>query len=276
MKRSLGILVAVFLSLLCLSWTLRPGVGDRSEVPAATRNSTSAGAPVIVELFTSEGCSSCPPADALLARLEAQQPVANAQIIALEEHVDYWNDLGWVDPFSGAEWTERQQDYAISLGNRNPYTPQLVINGHTEFAGGRDQQALQVIAHAAKETKTDVSVTPGPPDRHSEHLDVAIGKLGQNAASGDSPEVWLAITEAGLHSAVARGENAGRELNHASVVRVLRKIGTADQNKDVSFSRDVTVALDSGWKRENLRAVVFVQEKKNRRILGAAAARFEQ
>src|SRR5262249_52322390 len=115
--------------------------------------------PVIVELFTSEGCSSCPPADALLARYESQQPVANAQIIALEEHVDYWNELGWVDPFSGKQWTNRQVEYAASLGNGNPYTPQMVVDGRTEFVGSRESQAHQVISRAASQPKTQVSVT---------------------------------------------------------------------------------------------------------------------
>jgi hypothetical protein len=251
------------------------GSGAASSQPQAAGASGAPGVPVIVELFTSEGCSSCPPAEALLATLEAQQPISHAQVIALEEHVDYWNNAGWVDPFSSSEWTERQQDYAASLGNKNPYTPQIVVNGHTELVGSREQQARQVIEQAAAAPKTDVSVTPAQSDKHNAaRFDVSVGKIVRGAA-GDAPEVWLAITEAGLHSAVTRGENSGKELKHASVVRVLRKIGTADQNKDSSFSRNVSVGLGSGWNRQNLRAVVFVQERKNRQILGAAVARIE-
>jgi hypothetical protein len=276
MKHSFAALATLSFCVLALGFALGPGAAPSQPQVSGARSA--AGVPVIVELFTSEGCSSCPPAEALLAKLETQQPVARAQVIALEEHVDYWNDLGWVDPFSGKEWTERQQDYAASLGNRNPYTPQIVVNGHTEFAGGRGHQALQVIEQAAAEPKTDVWVTPAPSNKHGGgSFDVSVGKLiSTKSAAGDAPEVWLAITEAGLHSGVTRGENAGKELNHASVVRVLRKIGTADQKKDMSFSRNVTVGLDSSWNRQNLRAVVFVQEKKSRQILGAAAARIEQ
>ncbi len=273
MNRSLVASFLISLSVLALGF----GLASRSSSsqPQVSGAHSTAGVPVIVELFTSEGCSSCPPADALLAKLEAQQPVSHAQVIALEEHVDYWDDLGWVDPFSGKEWTERQQDYAISLGNQNPYTPQIVVNGHTELVGSREQQARHAIEEAAAVTTTNVSVTPAQSDkRDAARLDVSVGKV-LHATAGDAPEVWLAITEAGLHSAVTRGENSGSELRHASVVRALRKIGTADQDKDASFSRNVTVALDSGWNRQNLHAVVFVQERKSRQILGAAVARIE-
>jgi hypothetical protein len=114
--------------------------------------------PVVVELFTSEGCSSCPPADALLARLESQQPIPHTQVIALEEHVDYWNGDGWTDPFSGREWTARQEEYAYTLKNRNPYTPQMVIDGHTELVGNREGAARQAIAVAGTQAKAHVSI----------------------------------------------------------------------------------------------------------------------
>jgi len=273
MKLSFAISTVFSFSVLALGMALGPST--TSSQPQVSGASSPAGVPVIVELFTSEGCSTCPPAEALLATFEAQQPISHAQVIALEEHVDYWNSSGWVDPFSSKEWTDRQQDYAASLGNKNPYTPQLVVNGHTELVGSREGQARQVIEAAAAVAKTDISVTPAQSDKHNAaRFDVSVGKIVSGAA-GDAPEVWLAITEAGLHSAVTRGENSGKELNHASVVRVLRKIGTADQKKDSSFSKNVAVGLDSGWKRQNLRAVVFVQERKSRQILGAAVARIE-
>jgi len=228
--------------------------------------------PVIVELFTSEGCSSCPPADALLTRYESQQPVGNAQIIALEEHVDYWNELGWVDPFSGKQWTNRQVEYAAALGNGNPYTPQIVVDGRTEFVGSRESQARQVISRAASQPKTQVSVTVQP----SEECDAIIVQIEvpklTSASAADEPEVWLAITEADLHSDVSRGENAGRALGHASIVRVLRKVGLARNDSELAFSQSTPVKLDSRWKVAHLHAVAFVQERKSRRILGASIA----
>jgi hypothetical protein len=271
MKYLLGVLALLSFSLLAL--------GSRSHRPTepASHNRaeirSNANAPVIVELFTSEGCSSCPPADALLAKLEEQQPVANAEILGVEEHVDYWNNLGWTDPFSANQWTARQQDYAASLGSQNVYTPQMVIDGRAEFVGSREHQALQAIEEAAARTKTHVSVTPQRAENEGrQQFAVSVARLTGNTV-GDTPEVWLAITEAGLHSAVTRGENAGEDLHHASVVHVMRKMGVADQNKESSFSGDLSVTFERTWKRQNLHAVVFVQEKKSRQILGAAATR---
>jgi len=229
-------------------------------------------APVIVELFTSEGCSSCPPADALLARYESQQPVANAQIIALEEHVDYWNELGWVDPFSGKQWTDRQVEYAASLGNGNPYTPQIVVDGRTEFVGSRESQAHQVISRAASQPKTQVSVTVQPSEESDAIIvEIAVPKL-TSASAVDPPEVWLAITEADLHSDVNRGENAGRALGHASIVRVLRKVGMAQNNSELAFSQSTPIKFDPHWKVAHLHVVAFVQEQQSRHILGASIA----
>src|SRR6266404_1118664 len=227
--------------------------------------------PVIVELFTSEGCSSCPPADLLLARLERSQPVSGARVIALEEHVDYWNQLGWVDPFSSGEWTARQQVYAGVLGNGNSYTPQMVVDGKTEFVGSQSRKALQAVQQAAAEQRARVTLRPGKsPDSGTESLSVSITRLPETAGR-DTAEVWLAITETGLHSAVKRGENAGEDLHHAAVVRSIRKIGEAKAGDETSFSGDTTVPLRAEWKRENLHSVVFVQARKGRRILGAAA-----
>jgi hypothetical protein len=224
----------------------------------------------VIELFTSEGCSSCPPADALLAKLAEHPAAEHVQVIALEEHVDYWNDLGWFDPFSSHQWTARQYAYAGRLGNGNPYTPQMVVDGSAEFVGSHAQKALNSIAEAARRTKTVVSLSLGGIDtRNREHVVVTVGKLPDVVKSGTAA-VWLSITESGLHSAVTRGENAGHDLRHASIVRSMRKIGDAKGSSDTSFSGDADISLRPEWKRENLRAVVFVQEKESLRILGAA------
>lgn len=225
-------------------------------------------AAVVVELFTSEGCSSCPPADALLAKLAERNP--GAHVVALEEHVDYWDDQGWKDPFSSHDWTERQYIYAGVLKNGNPYTPQMVVDGSAEFSGGRPQLALESIAKAAAQTKAAVTVSEDAATKPGiESFAVQVGKLSPSARGGVA-EVYLAITETGLHSDVKRGENAGHELQHAAVVRSMRKIGEAKPDRDVSFSAEANIPVRPEWKRENLKAVVFVQEKKSLRILGAA------
>ena len=245
--------------------------------PAALQ-STQAGmrAPVVVELFTSEGCSSCPPADALLAKLSEQQPVANAEVIALEEHVDYWNDLGWMDPFSSREWTTRQSIYAGPLGNGNPYTPQMVIDGKAELVGSNAGKARQLIQQSAGEEKAQVSLTQSSSAKSgSADFTVKVGQLPRSA-KGDTAEVWLAVTETSLHSAVSRGENAGEDLHHAAVVRTMQRIGEAKNAGEFTYAGDVSVQLKPEWKRENLKAVVLVQEKKSRRILGAAEIRVTQ
>lgn len=224
---------------------------------------------VVVELFTSEGCSSCPPADALLAKL-AEQGLGSTRVAALEEHVDYWDDQGWKDPFSSHDWTERQYAYAAVLGNGNPYTPQMVVDGSVQFSGGRAQLAVASIAKAGEQTKTVLNLSEGTASKPgTESFSVQVSKLSPSPKGGPA-EVWLAITEKGLQSDVKRGENAGQELRHAAVVRSLRKIGEAKPDRDVAFSGDTSISLKKEWKPENLQAVAFVQEKKSLRILGAA------
>jgi hypothetical protein len=263
----------VLLGLVLVAWIvlfLRPGGQVFGSTPSLARS------PVVVELFTSEGCSSCPPADALLAKLAEQPPAENVQVIALEEHVDYWDELGWVDPFSSHEWTARQYAYAGTLGNRNPYTPQMVVQGQAEFVGNHAPQARQKILEAAGNATAPVTLEQVKPDgKTALNLAVTVGKFA-GTAKGGAVEVWLAITETGLHSSVTGGENVGHELRHAAVVRTMRKIGEAKAEGDPAFSASATAPLRAEWKRQNLRAVVFVQEKKSRRILGAAEIRIAQ
>jgi len=234
--------------------------------PGLTRTS------VLVELFTSEGCSSCPPADALLTRLYKDQPVDGAEVIALEEHVDYWDGLGWEDPFSSPEWTRRQREYAAAFRNGSVYTPQMVVDGQAEFVGSRQRQSEREVSDGARRAKTEVVVTAsGSRTDGAPQFSVHVGKL-TGGTGGDLAEIWLAVAENNLQSAVTRGENAGEHLRHSSVLRTLRKIGVAESHKDEPFSGNALVRLDPAWKRENTRVIVFVQERKSRKILGAAEA----
>ncbi len=228
--------------------------------------------PVLVELFTAEGCSTCPPAEAMAQKME-QQVLPGADVIVLEEHVDYWNQYGWIDPFSSGEWTERQRDYVSKLADKSPYTPEMVVDGQTQFVGNNGRDAQAAIEKAVHEPETNITVEGKQDPKDSGDFDVSVGEL-QGNTPGDTAEVWLAVTEDGLHSSVTRGENAGHVLNHAAVLRSLHKIGVAQAKGDkMSFAGDARVKLKSDWKRENLRVVVFVQEKKSRKILGAASTK---
>ena len=240
------------------------GVTDDESQPAALGTA----APVLVELFTSEGCSSCPPADELLARLEQTQPVAGAEIIALSEHVDYWNRLGWADPYSSAEFSERQNSYARAFDTDDIYTPQMIVDGRVQFVGSNRDRARQAITDASRAAKARVEISLRGATVDSANLAISISDL-QSAWTGDSAEVLLAITESGLRSSVSRGENAGRSLHHTAVVRTLSSLGNID-SQSKSFSAEPVVRIEKKWKRENLKAVVFVQERASRRVLGAA------
>ena len=231
--------------------------------------------PVLLELFTSEGCSSCPPADSLMAQIVAQQPIAEAEVIALEEHVDYWNHLGWTDPFSSPQFTERQKSYAWVFQTGSVYTPQMVVDGSRELVGSQERLLRQAIAQAAATRKTPVLLQQVAPVRPGElSLEVSIPGLG-NAGQRNAGEVYLAVTEDGLESAVRDGENAGRHLSHAAVVRLLLPLGKVSASAPTPFAAAPRVKLAPGWKHPRLRAVVFVQERKSRRILGVASIPME-
>jgi hypothetical protein len=228
--------------------------------------------PVIVELFTSEGCSSCPPADLLLARLERSQPVAGARVIALEEHVDYWNQLGWVDPFSAPHYRGRQNDYALAFHTENIYTPQMVVNGQTEFVGDDGNRAYQVIGAAKQMQTTSVDLRNATSAKDPDLVDLSVQVTSPKNPKPRAADVYLAVTESDLESQVLRGENAGRRLRHAPVVRSFGIIGRIDPRGSNVGQITNTLRLPREWKRENLRAVVFVQEHDTLRITGAAVA----
>ena len=216
--------------------------------------------PVVVELFTSEGCSSCPAADAALRELAATQAVPGVEVIALGEHVDYWNRLGWKDSFSAPTYTERQRQYAVGFGTGS-YTPQAVVSGRYELVGSRTGELAAAVAKAAQQPQAAVSVTTSG---GTAQVRVASVPPGTPAA-----EVLLIITESSLVSPIGRGENAGLRLHHAPVVRQLVSLGRV--GADGTFSASPVLKLSVDWKRPNLRAVALVQETASRRIVGVAA-----
>lgn len=247
----LKLFLAVLLVLLSAAFLLRP----------STPASGAASRTVVVELFTSEGCSSCPPADELLTHLRQDLAARNIQVVPLGFHVDYWNSLGWKDRFSSADYSHRQEQYARSLKVDGPYTPQMVVDGAEEFVGSSARQADRAIRNAASQPEIAVvKLSPAGTDQLS--IDVKAP-----ATAGDAG-VLLAITEDNLSTNIGSGENHGRTLHHAAVVRELRSVGRLH---DGSFQASVPIKLEKDWKREDLRAVVFVQKNDAGKIQGAAS-----
>jgi hypothetical protein len=233
--------------------------------PAADRP-----APVIVELFTSEGCSSCPAADRLLSRLEQTQPVPGAQVIAIEEHVDYWNQLGWTDPFSSPQYRARQNDYAVAFHASNIYTPQMVVNGVVQFVGSDMNRAYHEIGAAAQGESTQIELGTTPNSKDPELLDLSLRLTNPKTATLHDSNVYLAITESNLATFVQHGENAGHTVRHSALVRSFGVIGKVDPKGAAGGQLVSTLRLPREWRRENLRAVVFVQERESYRITGAS------
>jgi hypothetical protein len=243
-----------------------------SPVKVARSPRTGQERPVLVELFTSEGCSSCPPADQLLMELDQAHWLANAEVIVLSEHVDYWNRLGWVDPFSSSQFSDRQKGYAARFAQAGIYTPQMVVDGREELVGSDRAHALRAISGAARQPKAGVVLAIAPRTQAA-----SVGQIGLTVRveglpglpPHDSSDVFLAVTESRLHSQILRGENSGRGLDHTAVVRSLTVLGRSEGNQ--AFSATPVVSIEPAWKRANLRAVVFVQEPRSGRVLGVAA-----
>jgi hypothetical protein len=201
--------------------------------------------------------------------LDQTQPVSAAELIVLSEHVDYWNGIGWRDPYSSHEYSERQRAYAAQFGNASVYTPQMVVDGRFEFVGSDERWASQAIKEAAKAPKAPVRIALGSRDAKATIVHVEAGPL-PSATSRQSAGVFLALADNSDESQVSRGENAGRRLQHVAVVRNLTRIGTVDASRE--FSLDINLDLKSR-NHANLRLVVIVQEPDTGRVLGAGLTR---
>ena len=214
----------------------------------AQRPSTPEG-PLVIELFTSQGCSSCPPADALLARLATAGNVAGRAVAPLSFHVDYWNDLGWADPFSLPAWTERQHAYAAALGDDRVYTPELVVAGGAAMVGSQQSAVAIAIGKAPHQ-----DVLPATAKWDATHVAVT-------ATAPVNADVFVAIYESSTTTSVTRGENAGETLGSERVVRRLERVARAGQQATL------TVAIDPAW--HAVGAIAFAQ-RSDRRIVAAA------
>jgi hypothetical protein len=218
--------------------------------------------PVLVELFTSEGCSSCPPADALLERLDSEQPIAGAQIIVLSEHVDYWNHLGWTDPFSSAAFSARQEVYAHRFVLDGPYTPEMVVNGSAEFTGNDSQKAESAIRHAIQDPKVGIRIHAAA----SGEAAVAIEVDPLPEGTAHKANVYVAYAADRGTSDVLRGENRGRTLRYVSIVRNIQQVGSVAGHAMFKTKLPIRAAIAPPGSR----LIAFVQEEGNGRVWGAA------
>lgn len=214
-------------------------------------------APILVELFTSEGCSDCPPADLFLGILDSKQPVPGAQLIVLEEHVDYWDDQGWRDPFSTHALTLRQDNYVYRMRLASPYTPEMVVDGAYQFVGSDRGSAAKALESARSSPKIEVRITSLKRENNQSVLHVDTDVLPVKA------DVLVAVAADHAESQVLRGENGGRHLEHVAIVKSIDKVGKAEKGQ--AFSKDVSV---KGLTQIS-RVIVFLQEPNQGKILGA-------
>ncbi|MBV9612522.1 MAG: DUF1223 domain-containing protein [Acidobacteriaceae bacterium] len=217
--------------------------------------------PVLLELFTSLGCSSCPPADKLLAEIDRQQPIAGARLIVLSEHVDYWNTPQWSDPFASATYTERQQAYDSRLGVE-AYTPQLVIDGSSALVGGNWAKTADAIQHMLHGARIAVHVTATRQERKAQ-IDIAAGP----SVMANKARVFLALAHNQVESHVGGGENAGRDLSEVAVAYSIKQLGKMDGG--ANFSKSVSIDLPAKSEAGDLRVIAFVRRSDTLQVIGA-------
>ena len=219
--------------------------------------------PVLAELFTSEGCSSCPPADRILELLAHEPPVDGIDVIIMSEHVTYWDHQGWRDPFGSSQFTSRQQAYGQWFKLESVFTPQLVIDGATQIVGTDIAALKAALVKSAAKPKPRLTVEL----RENGPQGLAATVSGPGAAAADAELVW-AVTEDNLEVEVKRGENARRTLHHSGVVRWF----SAKKITGGATPAPIDIPLRAEWKRDRLRVVAFVQSARTREVLSVGAA----
>ncbi len=254
----LGTVLGAASVVVVVGWSAHDGV-------AATDAQSGAQRPVLVELFTSEGCSSCPPADVLLARLDSMQPVPGAQVIVLSEHVTYWDHEGWRDPYSLDSVTDRQKWYGFEFGLSDVYTPQAVVDGAVEVLGSDARKLVDAITAAATKPKDEMTIA----DATWTGDEIKFIVRRPDAPPAKSKKVLVVVlAEDVTETPVKGGENAGKTLRNVAVVRVLREFtpeAGGDQELTLKLPRDENLDAHGA-----MRLVVFLADKHSGHIEGAA------
>jgi hypothetical protein len=255
--------LTVSVSLTCMllssgeATALGAGTGKGNSVPV-----------VIVELFTSEGCSSCPPADKLLSETIRRYPHA---VAALSEHVDYWDYLGWRDPNSSALFTQRQQAYCRRLSTNSVYTPQLVVGGVMQGVGSDAGVVDRFLDQALKDPPKPIQLM-ATDDKATQKLNVTVGF---DQSFTEESELNVAVTEDGVFSKVARGENSGRRLSHDAVTRLLWR-EKVSKLKFKDGQAKLQLNISPAWNLENLNVIAFVQQPGPGRITFSGKTRINE
>jgi hypothetical protein len=216
----------------------------------------------LVELFTSEGCSSCPPADRLLTSLHKTQPFSGVTIVSLAFHVEYWDNLGWKDPFGDKRNSLRQRAYAGLLKEKGVYTPQMVVNGVRGFVGSDRRRAQAALQESATRPAGRLTIKVDPKASGATRAIVVNGPI----ESGEGHVLWVAIAEDGLSSKVTRGENQGKMLSHQAVVRAFTRYDiSSTEGSSEAYSAELP--WSDKWNQKHCRVVAAVQSEKTGAIL---------
>jgi len=245
---------------MTMTMTLAWPALSTSQAPAPNSGSAP-DKPVLVELFTSEGCSDCPPADDLLSRLDREQPIPGVRVVVLSEHVTYWNHAGWRDPFSLDQMDQRQNDYVARFHIESSYTPQAVVDGAEQLVGNSPRKVVDAIVHQASQPAKPLEITMAVLEKGSTRFSV-------QAPDSQGEHLYAALAQDVTRSEVTRGENAGRTLHHVAVVRTLKQF-----KSNFADGRELGLPagnLDTSSGAGALRLVVFLEDPHSGRIVSAA------
>ena len=254
-------------ALLCIAFTCF------SVVPAVTAQEPASAEPavVLVELFTSEGCSSCPPADELLEQINGKRTADGQLIVGISEHVTYWNRLGWTDPFSAEAYTQRQNAYGARFNLDSVYTPQVVIDGREQIVGSSSRElgiALQREAQHPSSLKLKITST-----RRS-GSELAVSFSVERFPSEQAPiDILAVIVDDTDRSHVSSGENADRTLNHVAVARSLARVATVKSSTQQTIEIDLPSSVTAN-SEINHHVVLFAQSAKYGSVLGVDTTAF--
>jgi hypothetical protein len=251
--------------LFLLSCARAAGSSERKNATARSRT-------VVLELFTSQGCSSCPPADVLLSRLGRED--FDATIIPLAYHVDYWNHLGWSDPFSSPQWSQRQNLYARALKSDQVYTPQIVINGTAGLVGSAEN-AIRAEIKRQLRTSDPGEVTIDRVALVGTQLEVDLHARLDAGASRTKSKLFVAVFENGVTTSVRSGENARRTLTNDAIVRWQEAVLDLSAN-GVEGKRSVRIPLRKEWRPERLGVAAFLQDTTSFAIHASSARRVQE